>query len=52
MWKLSTEEKDKLLAESDAKKKEYEDLKRKTWSDLYEEDLQAFMEALDNQAIF
>lgn len=43
------EDKDKLLAESESKKKELEVLKRKEWSDLYEEDLETFMVALDAQ---
>lgn len=47
--KLSMEEKDKLLAESESKKREFEELKRKQWSDLYDEDLDAFMKALDAQ---
>jgi DNA topoisomerase-2 len=49
IWKLSMEDKDKLLAESESKKKELEVLKGKEWSDLYEEDLVAFMDALDAQ---
>uniref|UniRef100_A0A7E4ZZX8 DNA topoisomerase 2 n=1 Tax=Panagrellus redivivus TaxID=6233 RepID=A0A7E4ZZX8_PANRE len=49
MWKLSTEDKDKLLAESQAKKDEYTLLKSKSWSDLWEEDLVAFEEALEKQ---
>jgi hypothetical protein len=49
IWKLSMEDKDKLLAESQSKKDELETLERKQWSDLYEEDLVAFTEALDKQ---
>jgi DNA topoisomerase II len=49
--KLSMEEKDKLLAESESKKREFEELKRKQWSDLYDEDLDAFMKALDAQVL-
>ncbi|KAL3117199.1 hypothetical protein niasHT_007602 [Heterodera trifolii] len=49
IWKLSMEDKDKLLAESESKKKELEVLKKKEWSDLYEEDLEAFTKALDTQ---
>lgn len=50
IWKLSMEDKDKLLAESEAKKKELVVLKNKQWSDLYEEDLDTFIKALDTQA--
>lgn len=49
IWKLSMEDKDKLLAESEAKRKELEVLKKKQWSDLYEEDLDTFLKALDTQ---
>lgn len=49
MWKLSTEDKDKLLAESESKKEELIVLQSKTWSDLWEEDLTKFLEALDKQ---
>lgn len=49
IWKLSVEDKNKLLAESDAKKEELAQLKGKQWSDLYEEDLVTFLKALDAQ---
>jgi len=49
MWKLSTEDKEKLLAESTTKKEELKTLQNKTWSDLWNEDLNAFMEALEKQ---
>lgn len=47
IWKLSMEDKDKLLTESKAKEEELHVLEGKTWSDLWETDLQAFMEALE-----
>lgn len=52
--KLSMEEKDKLLAASEAKKEELRILQTKSWSDLWEADLDVFMEALAKQvrAIF
>ncbi len=49
MWKLSTEDKDKLLAESEEKKAELKVLRGKKWDDLWEEDLNAFLIALDKQ---
>uniref|UniRef100_A0A914GY21 DNA topoisomerase 2 n=1 Tax=Globodera rostochiensis TaxID=31243 RepID=A0A914GY21_GLORO len=49
IWKLSMEDKDKMLAESETKKKELVVLKKKEWSDLYEEDLNEFLKALDAQ---
>lgn len=49
MWKLSTEDKDKLLAESESKKQELIVLQSKSWSDLWEEDLVKFLEALEKQ---
>ncbi|CAK5022619.1 unnamed protein product [Meloidogyne enterolobii] len=49
IWKLSMEDKDKLLAESEAKKNELNILKGKEWFDLYEEDLKTFLDALDAQ---
>ena len=49
MWKLSTEDKEKLLAESTTKKEELRTLQNKTWSDLWNEDLNTFMEALEKQ---
>nr|CAD2190351.1 unnamed protein product [Meloidogyne enterolobii] len=49
IWKLSMEDKDKLLAESEAKKRELNILKGKEWFDLYEEDLKTFLDALDAQ---
>jgi hypothetical protein len=52
IWKLSMEDKDKLLAESETKKKELAILKGKEWSDLYDEDLVAFLQALDAQVSF
>lgn len=47
MWKLTLEQKEKLLKQRDDKLKELEDLREKTPSDLYTDDLDAFMEALD-----
>lgn len=47
MWKLTHEQKQKLLDERDQKLKELKDLREKTPSDLYIDDLDAFMEALD-----
>ena len=49
IWKLSMEDKDKLLAESEAKKQELIVLQNKQWNDLWEEDLTAFMTALVKQ---
>uniref|UniRef100_A0AC34QUD2 DNA topoisomerase 2 n=1 Tax=Panagrolaimus sp. JU765 TaxID=591449 RepID=A0AC34QUD2_9BILA len=49
MWKLSTEDKDKLLAESESKKSELKVLESKSWKDLWNEDLDKFMEALEKQ---
>ncbi|PAV63041.1 hypothetical protein WR25_09079 isoform B [Diploscapter pachys] len=47
--KLSEEEKDKLLAESGNKLKEVKDLEVKTWGDLWEGDLERFLEELKKQ---
>ncbi|KAK6039752.1 DNA gyrase/topoisomerase IV, A subunit [Cooperia oncophora] len=47
--KLSEEEKNKLLKESDDKMKELRDLEAKTWADLWNADLDTFIEALDKQ---
>ena len=52
IWKLSMEDKDKLLAESEAKKRELNILKGKEWFDLYEEDLKTFLDALDAQVCY
>lgn len=49
MWKLSMEDKDKMLAESEKKKVELRTLESKEWSDLWEEDLVEFMAALEKQ---
>ncbi|KAI6196057.1 DNA topoisomerase 2 [Aphelenchoides besseyi] len=49
IWKLSMEDKDKMLAESEAKNEELRILQRKKWNDLWEEDLVAFLEALEKQ---
>ncbi|KAI6171976.1 DNA topoisomerase 2 [Aphelenchoides besseyi] len=49
IWKLSMEDKDKMLAESEAKTEELKILQGKKWNDLWEEDLVAFLEALDKQ---
>jgi hypothetical protein len=49
IWKLSMEDKDKMLAQSEAKQEELRVLKGKTWSDLWEEDLRTFEEALKKQ---
>ncbi|KAI6190756.1 DNA topoisomerase 2 [Aphelenchoides bicaudatus] len=46
IWKLSVEDKDKMMRESDAKKAELATLEGKSWSDLWEEDLEAFNKAL------
>ncbi|XGW08821.1 hypothetical protein V3C99_011270 [Haemonchus contortus] len=47
--KLSEEEKNKLLKESDDKMKELRELEKKTWADLWNADLDTFLEALDKQ---
>ncbi|PIO74202.1 DNA gyrase/topoisomerase IV, A subunit [Teladorsagia circumcincta] len=47
--KLSEEEKNKLLKESDDKMKELRDLESKTWADLWNADLDTFLEALEKQ---
>uniref|UniRef100_A0A915CWD3 DNA topoisomerase 2 n=1 Tax=Ditylenchus dipsaci TaxID=166011 RepID=A0A915CWD3_9BILA len=49
IWKLSMEEKNKLLEESESKKNELRNLQNKSWSDLWEEDLTEFEAALDKQ---
>lgn len=49
LWRLSEEEKNKLLQDSETKKTELRTLQMKTWSDLYEEDLVEFEQALDKQ---
>jgi len=46
IWKLSQEDKDKLLAESNAKQQELAILQGKSWSDLWAEDLETFNKAL------
>jgi len=52
IWKLSMEDKDKLVAESESKKAELAILERKEWCDLYEEDLKVFADALTKQVNF
>ncbi|WKX97267.1 hypothetical protein Q1695_013154 [Nippostrongylus brasiliensis] len=47
--RLSEEEKNKLLKESDDKMKELQDLQKKSWQDLWSADLDTFIEALDKQ---
>ncbi|ETN77909.1 DNA gyrase/topoisomerase IV, A subunit [Necator americanus] len=47
--KLSEEEKNKLLKESDDKLRELRDLEAKSWSDLWNADLDTFLEALAKQ---
>ncbi|VDO55007.1 unnamed protein product [Haemonchus placei] len=47
--KLSEEEKNKLLKESDDKMKELRELESKTWADLWNADLDTFLEALNKQ---
>ncbi|KAK0405993.1 hypothetical protein QR680_018303 [Steinernema hermaphroditum] len=47
--KLSEEEKDKLLKESDDKMKELRDLEAKTWADLWTFDLDNFLLELEKQ---
>ncbi|CAJ0586787.1 unnamed protein product, partial [Mesorhabditis spiculigera] len=47
--KLSEEEKDKLLKESQAKLDELEELRSKSWSDLWTHDLDTFLVELDKQ---
>lgn len=49
IWKLSMEDKDKLLAESESKKEELKVLLGKQWDDLWEEDLKVFEAALEKQ---
>uniref|UniRef100_A0A8C3V2B1 DNA topoisomerase 2 n=1 Tax=Catharus ustulatus TaxID=91951 RepID=A0A8C3V2B1_CATUS len=47
LWYLTKEKKDELCKQRDNKEKELEDLKRKSASDLWKEDLAAFIEELD-----
>ncbi|XP_022236332.1 DNA topoisomerase 2-alpha-like isoform X2 [Limulus polyphemus] len=47
MWSLTKEKKDELLKKRDEKRKELEDLKQKSPADLWQSDLQSFMEELD-----
>ncbi|KHJ95992.1 DNA gyrase/topoisomerase IV, A subunit [Oesophagostomum dentatum] len=47
--KLSEEEKNKLLKESDDKLREVRDLEAKSWADLWNADLDVFLEALAKQ---
>ncbi|EYC08717.1 hypothetical protein Y032_0064g3495 [Ancylostoma ceylanicum] len=47
--KLSEEEKNKLLKESDDKLRELRDLEAKSWADLWNADLDTFLEALSKQ---
>jgi DNA topoisomerase-2 len=46
IWKLSQEEKDKLLADSESKMNELKVLKGKSWSDLWNEDLEELTKAM------
>ena len=46
------EEKDKLLAYSESKKEELRILQTKSWADLWEADLEVFLEALAKQVEF
>lgn len=52
IWKLSVEDKDKLIKESEAKKAELETLQGKSWDDLWEEDLEAFNKAIVEKVTF
>ncbi|KAM8795340.1 DNA topoisomerase 2-alpha [Eudromia elegans] len=47
LWYLTKEKKDELCKQRDNKEKELENLKRKSSSDLWKEDLAAFIEELD-----
>ncbi|XP_027522232.1 DNA topoisomerase 2-alpha [Corapipo altera] len=47
LWYLTKEKKDELCKQRDNKQKELENLKRKSPSDLWKEDLAAFIEELD-----
>ncbi|XP_053322154.1 DNA topoisomerase 2-beta [Spea bombifrons] len=47
LWSLSKEKVDELIKQRDIKSKELNDLKRKSPSDLWKEDLAAFIEELD-----
>ncbi|NXW70734.1 TOP2A topoisomerase, partial [Hirundo rustica] len=47
LWYLTKEKKDELCKQRDNKEKELENLKRKSPSDLWKEDLAAFIEELD-----
>uniref|UniRef100_A0A8C0FQE1 DNA topoisomerase 2 n=1 Tax=Bubo bubo TaxID=30461 RepID=A0A8C0FQE1_BUBBB len=47
LWYLTKEKKDELCKQRDNKEKELEDLKRKSASDLWKEDLAVFVEELD-----
>lgn len=49
IWKLSSEDKDKMLEESQSKKDELIALENKTWIDLWQNDLEVFLEALTVQ---
>ncbi|CAD5230247.1 unnamed protein product [Bursaphelenchus okinawaensis] len=49
IWKLSMEDKDKLMGESQTKKDELKVLQSKSWDELWEEDLKVFEEALEKQ---
>ncbi|KAE8574832.1 hypothetical protein XENTR_v10003597 [Xenopus tropicalis] len=47
LWNLSKEKKDELCKQRDVKNAELQDLKKKSPSDLWKEDLSAFVEELD-----
>ncbi|XP_067685534.1 DNA topoisomerase 2-alpha-like isoform X1 [Haliotis asinina] len=48
LWNLTKEKKDELCKQRDAKAHELEKLRRKSPSDLWEEDLEAFLQNLDS----
>lgn len=48
LWSLTREKKEELLKKRDEKIKELEDLKNKTPSDLWRDDLKVFMQELDD----
>lgn len=52
MWKLSREEKEQIILRSQAKQQQLMKFSAKSWSDLWETDLDNFLHALSIQVIF
>lgn len=52
MWKLSQEEKEQIIIRSQAKQQQLADFSGKSWSDLWETDLDNFLRALAMQVNF